>query len=93
MKAFLITIDNWSKGNQSVYAAETAGKAKYQAYLAAYEAGITIPITRFRAVRARQFDELAAQKERTCCIGWSVDAAGPYGREAWGCLANVVQAE
>lgn len=92
MKAFDVTIDNWSDGNHSIYAAETAGKAKYQAYLAAYEAGITIPITRFRAVRAAQFDELAGQKERTCCIGWSVNAAGPYGREAWGCLANVVQA-
>ena len=80
-KAYKCTIQGWD-GFATIWPGETRGKAIARAWYACRDSGYYVKWTRFRAVRAPEFDELAQMTEGAVpwCLGWA------DGAEAWGCL-------
>lgn len=74
MKAYMTWIKGEEGRTSGIYAAESAGKARYMAYLVCREVGFEYGLTEFRARRAPQFDvilpELRGRK-----TGYALDFA------------------
>ena len=67
MKAYQVLLPGETEGG--FVAAETAGNARYRAFLAAQDANYDFPITKFRVLRAPDFDKWAMVETRPrCCF-------------------------